>query len=238
MSTMHDWSGRFSKAIADGTLDACFDEWVQTASEHYSYPEIANGGQECVPNEPGLYLWGADRTVDGKRRIVPRYVGKSKGRKLQRRFVSRTGCWDGGRGRYVLAPDVSPGNTPPQGTIACRFYDNIRDAIGNISNSEYANTLKPWRKGDRQSPAVRGLEAFPPSLVASFRRKSSTPGWGATLRLRHAVDWALHGGQNLEHLWAAFLPSIAELEKQLIDAAIRWRTKYGLPPLLNSEDKS
>ncbi len=225
MNNVYDWARRFSEAVADGTVDVCFGEWVQIPGEHYSYPKIATGGQELVPNEPGLYLWGADRTVDGQRHIVPRYVGRAKST-LQRRFVSRTGHWVSGQGRYLLAPGVPPGDTPPQGALACLFHDAIRDAVGNISNSEYMKTLKPLDKP--QSPAVRGLEAFPRPLVASFG--------SSTLRLRHAVDWALHGGPNLVHLWVAFLPGIPNLEGELKGAAIRWRTNYGLPPLLNSED--
>lgn len=243
MNHMHDWARRFPLAAADSTVDVLFDEWVQAAGEHYSYPKTANDGQECVPNEPGLYVWGADRTVDGHRRIVPRYVGKDNN-SLRSRLLSRKGRWSGGRGRYVLPSNVDPGDTPPQGWLALSFHDEIRDVLGDISNDEYKNTVKPWRVPRdlrantlhlSTSPAVRGLQAFPPQLVAAFRRKEG--GHPKLLRLRHAVDWALHGGPGLVHLWVAFLPGIADLEGELRDAAMAWRKKHGLPPLLNREDR-
>jgi hypothetical protein len=234
VSSVHTWAQRFLQAISEGAVDTCFDEWLKSVGEHFAFPEIANGGQEAVPDEPGVYLWGADRTVDGKRHIVPRYVGRAAGTlTLRKRFVSHTGRWERRVGRYVLAPGVSPGDTPPQGTIACLYHDQIRRTLGNMSNSEYKETLKPLV--DLQSPAVRGLDAFPQSLVDSFLSKERGHP-GSDLRLRHAVDWALHGGANLVHLWAALLPGIAEAEEQLRFAAIRWRRKNGLPPLLNRED--
>ena len=36
---------------------------------------------------------------------------------------------------------------------ACHYHDKIRDKVGKISNSHYANTLKPLR--DAGSPAMR-----------------------------------------------------------------------------------
>lgn len=228
MINMHDWARRFSEAKDDGALDAWFDKWVQTVGEHSSYPRIAKDGRELVPNEPGLYLWGACRTVQGKRRIVPRYVGKDNN-SLRSRLLSRTGRHSGGRGRYVLPADVRPGSTPPQGWLACEFQGEIRAAVGKMTDREYADMLKPFGP---QSPAVRGLKAFPKSLVARIRSKV-----GNDLRLRHAVDWALHGGPNLKHLWVAFLPGVPEREAELCGAAIRWRTKHGLPPLLNKQDR-
>lgn len=235
MSKMHDWARRFSQTVTDSAGDRCFDEWIQTLEEHHPYPKIANGGQKRLPSEPGLYLWGADRTVDDLTQIVPRYVGRAKpSLTLQRRFVSRTGRWGRTAGRYVLGSGVSPGDTPPQGPLACLYRNEIRNAVGNVSNHEYANTLKPLLSP--QSPAMRGLTAFPPALVASFTSKERGHP-GSHLRLRHAVDWALHGGPNLEHLWATFLPGIAHLEEKLRDAAIRWRRTHDLPPLLNVQDK-
>ena len=235
MSNMHDWAKRFSRAVTDRAVDVCFDEWIQSVEERFAYPKIAKGGQEQVPNEPGLYLWGANRTVDGLMQIVPRYVGRARlSLTLQRRFVSRTGRWGGPAGRYVLGPGVSAGDTPPQGMLACLYHNQIRNAVGSVSNYEYANTLKPLHSP--QSPAIRGLSAFPPAMVASFTSKERGHP-GSHLRLRHAVDWALHGGPNLEHLWAAFLPETAHLEAKLRDAAIRWRRTHDLPPLLNVQDK-
>ena len=235
MNEVRPWAQRFLRAVVDSTVDACFDEWIQSVEEHISYPKIADGGQESVPDEPGLYLWGADRTVDNKRHLVPRYVGRAAGTlTLRKRFVSQTGRWGMRVGRYVLAPDTTPGDTPPQGVIACLYHNEIRDAVGDVLDSEYRNTLKPLV--DPQSPVVRGLEAFPTSLVASFRSKAQGHP-GSDLRLRHAVDWALHGGPDLVHLWAAFLPGITEVQEELRSAAIRWRRMNELPPLLNREDR-
>ena len=226
MSDTHLWAQRFVQALADSTVDAWFDGWTQSEDEHCSYQKIATGGQEVVPKQPGLYLWGASRTVDNQPRVVPRYVGRAKST-LQERFLSRNGRWSGGKGRYLLAPGVAPGDTPPQGWLASRFHGEIREAVGSTSNTWYAKTLKPLDKS--QSPAMHGLEAFPPELIASFK--------GSTLRLRHAVDWALHGGPNLVHLWAAFLPEVEHLEEELRSAATRWRRAHGLPPLLNKQDR-
>ena len=233
MKNTHDWARRFSKTKDDGAVYALFDEWVQDEDEHHSYPKLAGDGQESIPTKPGLYLWGADRKVNGRRQTVPRYVGRAKG-SLYQRFVDQTGRWKPGKGRYLLATGVSAGDFPPQGTLACRFHDKIQKKVDDISNSEYVKTLKRDR-GWCNGPAImRGLKAFPRPLVDSFRSKK--PGPRSDLRLRHAVDWALHGGRNLAHLWVAFLPGIAHLEAELIRAAIRWRKKYVLPPLLNRED--
>lgn len=236
MSNMHKWAKRFSQTVAPDTdMVDIFNKWIQTADEHYSYPKIANGGQECVPDEPGLYIWGADRTVDGKWQIVPRYVGRAESTlTLKKRFLKRGDGWQPRVGRYVLGPGVPVGDFPPQGVLACHFHDKIRNVLGAIANSVYAHTLKPLHLS--QSPVMRGLAAFPPDMVASFNSKE--PGHpGSDLRLRHAVDWALHGGPNLEHLWVAFLPGIAHLEGELRAAAIRWRRGHSLAPLLNQEDK-
>ena len=75
-------------------------------------------------------------------------------------------------------------------------------------------------------------DIFPPDVIDAFNNS----GPKSTLRLRHAVDWALHGGAGLEHLWVAFLPRVHDLEKPLVYAAIRWRKGNDLPPLLNKED--
>ena len=246
MSNMHDWARRFSQSVEDGTVDKFFGEWVLTEGEHRSYPEIADGGQELVPNEPGLYLWGADRKVNGRRHIVPRYVGKAE-KSLQVRFVRRKDRFEQRRGRYLLAPDVRRRGLPfpPQAWLACRFHDRIRDKVGKISNRDYVNTLKSDR-GWCMGPAImRGLKAFPRQMVDSFR--CDKPGPGNDIRLRHAVDWVLHGGPDLKTLWVAFLPSIPGMEhpkalgvaeRNLILAAIGWRTEHdGLPPLLNHDDR-
>ena len=172
MNDVRPWAQRFLRAVVDSTVDACFDEWIQSVEEHVSYPKIIDGGQESVPDEPGLYLWGSDRTVDNKQYLVPRYVGRAAGTlTLRKRFVSQTGRWGMRVGRYVLAPDTTPGDTPPQGVLACLYHNQIRDAVGDVGNSEYRNTLKPLVAP--QSPVVRGLEAFPPSVAARGRLGSS-----------------------------------------------------------------
>ena len=235
MAKMHYWVRKFSEAKGDGAIDLWFEKWVQTAGQHYSYPTIARDGREFVPSEPGLYLWGADGTVNGKQGIVPRYVGKDDN-SLRSRLLSGSGRHSGGRGRYVLPLGVRSGDAPPQGWLAIEYYEEIRAAVGKTADGEYADTLKPFAA---QSPAVRGLNAFPKSVVARVREKI-----GSDLRLRHAVDWALHGGPNLERLWVALLPlpgiakpDLKKREADLRGAAIRWRIRHGLPPLLSSQDR-
>jgi len=232
-----------------------FGEWLKTTKRIYYSQLIETDGEQLVPEEAGLYIWGADRTVEGKAALVPRYVGMAAPKLgLRKRIFNSDGEWHRVAGRYVIAPkfkrEGKKEDLPTQTTLAYEYYDEIIRAVGNICNDEYADKLKPLT--GTSSPVVKGCSAFPDWLVNKFISEvQKGQGPKQPLRMRHAVDWALHGGANLEHLWIVFPPTqenmdkpqMEQLEKKVIDDADQYNKQHKLPhnkqhklpPLLNRE---
>ena len=202
-----------------------FQLWLHDTESRAYYKLLAQGQYELVPEVPGLYLWGSDRTVEGAEAVVPRYIGRARGAlTLQKRLIDFRGRWSRGAGRYVPGPHSNRSAHPPQGLLAAYYNTQIKKVIGRISSERYAQDMKTILK--------IGLAAFPDQLVSNFSRKG--PGSpGQLTRLYHAVDWALHGGMDLEYLWVSFLPNGDHQENQMIGAAKQWNRENSRPPMLN-----
>jgi len=221
-----------------------FGQWLKATKRIYYSQLIATDGEQLVSEKAGLYLWGADRTVEGNAALVPRYIGMAAPNLgLRKRIFNYTGTWSRVAGRYVFAPTAKRKGIlevfPSQTTLACENYDKIIKSVGSINNAEYVAKLKPLT--GTSSPVVKGLSAFDVTLVNKFIAKAGSS--KKPLRMRHAVDWALHGGAKLEHLWIVFPPTrknidksqMKELEKNVIDDADQYNKQHKLPPLLNRE---
>ena len=208
---------------------ASFDEWVSGRARFPYGRLVSPDGDKLVPDEPGLYLWGATCQLGKGLTDVPRYVGRATG-SLRRRFVDYRARWSGPVGRYV--PTVNSGQSahPPQGWLATEYGEMIRNAAGS---GDCIAPMRAWA-GMRDAYLRIVRQAFPKKLVSNF-----ADGLPGQTRLWHAVDWALHGGKNLERLWVAFYPDsadssdIKELEKQMIYRAAQWNYGRGLMALLN-----
>ena len=247
------WFYRLQEAHRRGSVDRFLQQWTKhleatpawspssRSDARVPYAMLHPRLEYEIPDGPGLYMWGADRTVDGQGVFVPRYVGFATD-SLSQRMVNWKGEFVSRKGRYVPGPKGPCADIPEQCHLATKYWDRIVCAAAGVSNAEYADRLfKELRHLRRKDTILYNLlRAFPSELVARFRAKKSL---GMDLRLRHAIDWALHGGQNLEHLWVALLPAadspskaqLEKLEEAVILAVRRWNRQQGLPYPLNAK---
>lgn len=203
-----------------------------TEWQRHSYEEVLDN-PAVLPKGPGLYLWGSSRPIGGKEYLVPRSVGKAS-RDLRSRIVDLRGSSTGPNGRYVPTALSFQKSTFPQGLIATEYHVEILRSVrrrwGDLASDTYSVTM--WQR-------LEELLAVIPNEVRFHRGFWTTGMAQADLRCKHAIDWALHGGGALEHLWvqvARWIPEdINGAERRLIQAVVEWNANQGLPNLLNAK---
>lgn len=82
----------------------------------------------------------------------------------------------------------------------------------------------------------KGIEGFPPDIREWYRRR-----FGGTVRLRHAVDFAKYG---IDNIWFTLFPAneevagdIGTIEEILIGVANNWNINKKLEPLINEQHR-
>jgi len=104
-----------------------------------------------------------------------------------------------------------------------------RYIFGENSQCDLANIYK-----EEIIPADKGIDGFPNEIRAWFQMRRL-----GTVRLRHAVDFARHG---IDNIWFTLFPAdrevadyIGAIEKILIRVAYNWNIKNKLDPLINEQ---
>jgi len=100
-----------------------------------------------------------------------------------------------------------------------------------FSENSQCNLAKKYEK--EIIPEDKGIYGFPPEIIASFEAS------GRSVRLRHAVDFARHG---INDIWFALFPAneevtdyIGAIEEILIRVANNWNIRNKLDPLINEQ---
>lgn len=203
-----------SKSPRDA-LDEFRRRWVP---ESYRWADLRRG--DSPPKAPGIYVWFATRTVEGSDELVVRYVGESGD--IRKRI----------RGRYVGGPQGPHASTIllPQLLLARRDQTSILQAVGRLTTARYMRDMK-----EVQAKGVEALEQRWPGLRGAYERNHPTP-----VRLDHAVDFALHGGVDVNALRVVLLEAPADqhgrrqLETHLFDLFTEANRASRLPKLLET----
>ena len=203
-----------------------------TEWQRHSYEAVLTN-PAVLPEGPGFYLWGSSRSTGGKEYSVPRYVGTAS-RNLRSRIVDLQGSSTGPDGRYVPTTISIQKGTFPQGLIATEYHMEILKIVhqlwGDLASETYSITM--WQRLEQLLTVI-------PNEVRFHRGFTKTEKPQADLRCKHAIDWALHGGGALRHLWVQVAHSIPEdingAEQRLIRAVVEWNANEGLPNLLNAQ---
>ena len=187
--------------------------------ESYRWTALQKG--DSPPKAPGIYVWFSTRTVEESEGLVFRYVGESGNmhERIHRRYVG------GPRG-------PSPSTIVlPQLLLAKRHRTSILQAVGPLTTARYVRDMK-----EIQAKGVEALERLLPGLKEEYRRLF--PRNKTLLRLEHAVDFALHGGSDVDALRAVLLEAPAdqrkrkELETSLLNLFTQINKDRELPKLL------
>jgi len=159
--------------------------------------------------------WSEDKT---KAPRVKWYHGKTA-RQIRRDVFNQSGIYLWGAGsvpRYI-------GKT--EQTFKKRFSRYI------FSENSQCNLAKKYEK--EIIPEDKGYNGFPLELRESFEASNRS------VRLRHAVDFARHG---IDNIWFTLFPAneevadyIGTIEETLIRVANNWNIEKGLDPLVNEQ---
>jgi len=157
--------------------------------------------------------WSEDKT---KAPRVKWYHGETA-RQIRRDVFNQSGIYLWGAGsvpRYIGKAEKQSFNR--------RFSRYI------FSENSQCNLAKKYEK----EIISKGIDGFPPEIREWYRRR-----FHGTVRLRHAVDFARHG---INDIWFTLFPTddidaIGTIEEIFINVANNWNIEKGLDPLVNEQ---
>ena len=204
----------FLSAPSDvGRTESFLQDW---AKDRHWWKQI-HGAFE-VPETPGLYLWLTDADIGGRKVLVPRKVGQGGGG-TDRSPRSTPGTLHSRMKRYVSRRQTSRDSCEGsfQCALACSHRSSILDATRRPTAAVYTASIDQILD---QGAAVVPYSDQPRRLGA--------------------VDFALHGGKDLRHLFIAMVSVDPEQRASLHDWEIQLQQRfdgrnqaYGLPRTVN-----
>ena len=196
-----------------GQTESFLQDW---AKDRVSWKQIH--GTFEVPKRPGLYLWYSDADIDCRNVLVPRKVGQGGGG-TDRSPRPSLRTLDSRMERYVPRRETRRDSCAGtfQCALACSHRSSILDATRRPTTAVYTASV--------DQILDQGAAVVP---------HSSNP------RRRGAVDFALHGGEDLHHLFITMVSvdpeqraTLHTWETQLQERFDDRNEEYGLPRTVN-----